>query len=142
MTVRGSLKLLAFLCYAPALVLGLSSLFLPWVTVENVPVTKIGIDVNPIVPTFVVLAAAVSAVLGRSKGMHRLASGSLIALGALALASAWQVWREATLGHAPYFEVDLTSARIRPELGLGAIALSGVLLVVSGLIETVRPRGR
>ena len=142
MSARGTVKVIAFLCYALALVLALSSLFLPWIYVENVGVSQLGIEVNPILPTFVALAAALTTVIGKSRGIRRLASGSHVALGLLAAACAWQVWREATLGHATYFEIDLPTARIRPELGLGAFAAAGALLVLSGLIEALRPRGR
>ncbi len=142
MTVPVRLKLIAFVCYVPALVLALASLFLPWVTIENVARTQLGFQVNPLVPSFVAVGAAIATIVGRSRGPRRLASGSHVALGLLALAWAWEVYGEAKYGHGTYFEVDLSPAVIRPEIGLLAFAVSGGLLVVAGAIEALRPRGR
>lgn len=142
MTARSTLKLVAFLCYVPALVLALTSLFLPWVFIENIGKGEMGIEVSPVVPVFVAVAAAVATIIGKSRGIQRLASSSHVALGLLALAWAWEVYGEARLGHGPYFNVDISPAVIRAEVGLLAFALSGGLLVVAGAIETLRPRGR
>ena len=139
---RSTLKLIAFLCYVPALVLALTSLFLPWVYIENVARGEMGLEVNPLVPSFVAVGAAVATIVGKSRGIRRLASGSHIALGLLALAWAWEVYGEAKLGHGPYFDVEISPAVIRPEIGLLAFATSGALLIVAGVIDALRPHGR
>lgn len=142
MTARSPFKLVAFLCYVPALVLALTSLFLPWVYVENIGQGVLGIEVSPVVPVFVAVAAAAATVLGRVRGARRLASGAHTALGLLALARVWEVYHEARQGHGPFFDVPLSPAKIAPDLGLGVFTAAGGLLFVAGLIEMLRPRGR